>query len=160
MVGLSLAGALIRVYFVKRHFGKASVLPLIIAAALLAAVAAMTVPKTVSTANVNANGVSNNSSSVDSALAPATINASFEQVQSIINERCVSCHAEQPAHPGFAVPPKGIKLETADDIVNQAQQIYQQSVATKAMPLGNLTKMLDEERALIGQWIKDGAKAN
>ncbi len=149
LVGLSLAGALIRVYFVKRHFGKASLLPIIIAAALIAGVAALTVPKqNVATATAG---------STDTESVP--IVASFAQVKTIMEQRCVSCHAESPAHPGFAAPPMGVKLETSDDIVNNAQRIYQQSVASKAMPLGNLTKMLDEERALIGQWISDGAKA-
>ncbi|MEE9335005.1 MAG: urate hydroxylase PuuD [Granulosicoccaceae bacterium] len=150
LVGLSLAGALIRVYFVKRHFGKASLLPLLIAAFLIAAVAAMTVP----TQNVA------RTPSTSTSTESVPIVASFAQVQTIIEQRCVNCHAESPEHPGFAAAPLGVKLETSADIVNQAQRIYQQSVATKAMPLGNLTKMLDEERALIGQWISDGAKAN
>jgi uncharacterized membrane protein len=31
------------------------------------------------------------------------------------------------------------------------------SVKTITMPLGNLTQMTDEERALLGQWIAEGA---
>jgi len=156
LIGLSLAGALIRVYFVKRHFGKASLLPIIIAAVLIAAVAALTVPKN-SPSAVPAKNSENTSDTVGQSAEPMTV--SFSQVQSIVNERCVSCHAQSPAHPGFFAPPKGIKLETADDIVNHARAIYQQSVASKAMPIGNLTKMLDEERALIGAWVQAGAKA-
>jgi len=152
LVGLSLAGALIRVYFVKRHFGKASVLPILIAAVLIAGVAAMTVPKS---ATVTPSTGSTNTS--DTAVAPIAV--SFAQVQTIMEQRCVGCHAESPEHPGFYSAPLGIKLETKEDIIKQAQKIYQQSVVTKAMPLGNLTKMLDEERELLGQWVKGGAKA-
>jgi uncharacterized membrane protein len=28
-------------------------------------------------------------------------------------------------------------------------------VKTKAMPLGNETEMTDEERAILGQWLRD-----
>jgi uncharacterized membrane protein len=30
-------------------------------------------------------------------------------------------------------------------------------VETKAMPLGNVTQMTEEERALLGRWIDQGA---
>jgi len=126
LVGLSLAGALIRVYFVKRHFGKASAIPIIVAAALIAAVAAMTIPSSSSNAVVEQAPVSTGE------LTAQPISASFDQVQSIIDERCVTCHAESPEHPGFFAPPKGIKLETPNDITTHARAIYQQSVVSKA----------------------------
>jgi len=44
LIAISLAGALIRIYFVARHSGKASPIPLIIAGVLLAGVAALIVP--------------------------------------------------------------------------------------------------------------------
>jgi uncharacterized membrane protein len=39
----------------------------------------------------------------------------------------------------------------------EAQKIYGQVVATKAMPIGNLTGMTDEERAKIAAWLAAGA---
>ena len=35
-----------------------------------------------------------------------------------------------------------------------AQQIYQQVVVTKIMPLSNATQITDDERALIGRWFE------
>jgi len=70
-----------------------------------------------------------------------------------------SCHAQAPTQPGFSTAPKGVVLESADDIVRQAQVIHQQVVVTKAMPIGNLTQITDEERALIDQWFQAGGKA-
>ena len=50
--------------------------------------------------------------------------------------------------------PKGIELETLDSLKRYAQQIETQAVKNKSMPLGNKTKMLPEERAKLGAWIK------
>jgi uncharacterized membrane protein len=33
--------------------------------------------------------------------------------------------------------------------------IFAQTVQTKAMPLGNQTNMTDDERALLGRWLKE-----
>ena len=41
-----------------------------------------------------------------------------------------------------------------------APRIQQQAVTTQAMPIGNLTKMTNEERALVGKWLADGASTN
>ncbi len=73
--------------------------------------------------------------------------------------RCSNCHAQTPTQPGFSTAPKGVMFDTAEDIVRQAQTIHQQVVVTKAMPIGNLTQITDEERALIDQWFQSGAKA-
>jgi uncharacterized membrane protein len=54
--------------------------------------------------------------------------------------------------------PKGVKLDTAQEIEAQADAIEQQAVQTKAMPLGNVTKMTQAERDLLGRWIAKGAK--
>jgi len=76
------------------------------------------------------------------------------QVDSIIVQRCTSCHAKAPSQAGFSAPPKGIILETSEDIARQAQTIHQQVVITRAMPIGNLTQITEEERALIDQWFQ------
>jgi len=36
--------------------------------------------------------------------------------------------------------------------------IEEQAVQTRAMPLGNVTGMTDAERALLGRWIRLGAR--
>ena len=144
LIALSIAGALIRVYFVQRHKGNQTLIPLAVSAVLIMGVAAAIAPRPTEPV----------------ARDPGVSNADvFAQVQTIMEVRCANCHAKVPTQPGFSAPPKGVILESADDIVRQAQTIHQQTVVTKAMPIGNLTQITDEERALIDQWFQSGAKA-
>jgi uncharacterized membrane protein len=53
--------------------------------------------------------------------------------------------------------PRGIKLDTAEEIKAQVSAVEQQAVTTKAMPLGNVTHMTQAERDLLGRWISQGA---
>ena len=137
---IMLAGALIRQYFVLRHSGQNPVALPAVAAALLIGLAVAIAP----------------SPSVTSATSPAT----FARVQPIIQERCTVCHAEKPTFAGFQQPPGGLLLDTPEQIKAAAQRIYQQTIATPAMPIGNLTKMTDEERRLLGAWLAAGAPLN
>jgi len=98
------------------------------------------------------------------ALAPATQSnatastvVSFASVQPIFQQRCVTCHAEKPTFEGFQQPPAGVMLDTPERIKAAATRIQQQTIATQTMPLGNLTKMTLEERALLGKWLAEGA---
>ncbi len=143
LIVLSVAGALIRVFFVQRHQGKASLVPLVVAAVLIMGVAAAIVPRP---SVINAADSHTNTAEV------------FAEVQGVIQTRCVSCHAAMPSQPGFSAPPQGVVFESAEAIAAQAQSIYQQVVVTKAMPIGNLTQITDDERALIDQWYLMGGK--
>jgi uncharacterized membrane protein len=49
-------------------------------------------------------------------------------------------------------------LDTPDEISQNAQRIYQQAVQMKAMPLGNVTHMTDDERQKIAAWFDGGAQ--
>jgi uncharacterized membrane protein len=53
----------------------------------------------------------------------------------------------------FPTAPKGVLLETEDQVRKQAALIAVQ-VSSKAMPLGNLTQMTDDERALVVKWAQ------
>ena len=75
------------------------------------------------------------------------------QVQQVVAARCLPCHAPEPIQPGWTAPPKGLVLEEPGEIRAAGSKIYQQVVVAKAMPLGNLTGMTDEERALFGRWL-------
>jgi len=141
LVALSAGGALVRVWFVARHKGRASPAPLLIAAAIFAAVLAALVPAASPAPRTGAG-------------AP-----SFAQVRDVIDARCTGCHAAAPTQPGFTSAPKGIVFDTDEQILRQAVQIHQQSVLTVAMPIGNLTAMTDAERALIAGWFAAGARA-
>ena len=133
-----LAGALIRQYFVLRHVGKNVVALPAVATVLLLGLAIAIAP-------------------APRAAAPATAGVSFAKVQPIIAERCTVCHAAKPTFPGFQQPPGGLTFDTPEQIKAAAPRIHQQTIATQAMPIGNLTKMTDDERALLGKWLAEGA---
>ncbi|CAG9165307.1 hypothetical protein LMG23992_00427 [Cupriavidus laharis] len=144
LILIMLAGVLIRQFFILKHKGKINVLWPAAGVAALGVVAVMIAPQPRPTV-----------ASSGGAEAAATA-VSFTKVQEVINARCVQCHAAAPKMMPTAA--KGIKLDTADEIKAHAQLIYQQAVQQKAMPLGNVTQITDDERALLGQWFEGGAK--
>jgi len=82
----------------------------------------------------------------------------FAQVQAVVYERCASCHAARPTQAGFASAPAGVLLDSPERIMQFKDQIIQVAVNTQYMPLGNITGMKPEERALLGAWYRAGAK--
>jgi uncharacterized membrane protein len=76
-----------------------------------------------------------------------------DEALTIVKTRCSSCHARTPSDATIKKAPKGIALETLDELKRYAQQIETQAVKNKAMPLGNKTGMVAEERAKLGSWI-------
>jgi uncharacterized membrane protein len=88
---------------------------------------------------------------------PATgASVPFGQVKRVVDDRCTACHSAQPEL--VATAPRGIKFDTAAEIKAEAPLIEQQAVLTNAMPQGNVTKMTQAERDLLGRWIRQGAK--
>jgi uncharacterized membrane protein len=75
---------------------------------------------------------------------------SFEEVQAIINQRCISCHGEQ-------VQMKNLRLDSAEQIRANAQNIYQQVVVLKQMPMNNATGLTAAERQALGRWFLAGS---
>jgi uncharacterized membrane protein len=73
----------------------------------------------------------------------------------IMRKHCVMCHAANPTHESFREAPKNIILETAADLKKHAAVIFAQTVQTRAMPLGNQTEMTDDERVMLGRWLKE-----
>jgi uncharacterized membrane protein len=82
----------------------------------------------------------------------------FARVQSIFAQRCAVCHAARPQQPGFSAAPAGVLLDRPPAIEANARRIYEQAVASHAMPPGNVTRMTPAERRLVGQWLATGAK--
>jgi uncharacterized membrane protein len=133
LLAISLAGALIRVWFVARHKGRASPTPIIIAVLLLLAVAAAIMPKT---------------------SAATAASATFGEVRSIVHARCTNCHSRTPTHIAFPAAPLGVMLDSDEQILAEAERIYQQTVVTRAMPIGNLTNISDGERDIVNAWYQ------
>ena len=137
LVAIMAAGALIRQFFVLRHRGQTRSLFVVVAVLLLLAVFFVLAPKPSS--------------------ASAAGSVSFAQVRTVINARCITCHAAQPTFAGTIQPPKGVMLEGTEQIIAHAQKINE-TVASRYMPIANLTQMTDGEREIIALWFRDGAK--
>jgi uncharacterized membrane protein len=73
---------------------------------------------------------------------------SIAQVQAVVAQRCVMCHGE-------GIAQKGVALHTAALLDQHAQQVYQQVVVTRQMPMNNATGLTEEERALIARWFEE-----
>jgi uncharacterized membrane protein len=84
------------------------------------------------------------------AAAQQQAGASFADVQKIVAARCFMCHGEQ-------VQMKGIRLDSAAALKSHAQEVYQQAVVAKTMPMNNATGITEAERAVIGRWFEAGA---
>jgi len=140
---IMLAGVLIRHFFNLRHKGRIEWKYPAAGVALLLGLAVAIAPK--------APVQSRTAAGEDAA-------ARFAAVRTIVDQRCVACHAQQPTQPGFATAPSGVMLHTPELVHQNAARIYQQTVQTKAMPLANLTNMTDAERAQIAAWFESGAK--
>ena len=82
---------------------------------------------------------------------------SFEEVEAVVLSRCSMCHAAEPLWDGIAAAPKGVRLETPDDITRHAALIALNAGASRAMPPGNMTGITQEERALLIAWLDAGA---
>ena len=71
----------------------------------------------------------------------------------IIQTRCAACHAAKPIDPTIKEAPKGVMLETLDDLRRYKDRVIMQAVNNRSMPLGNKTGMTAEERAKLGAWL-------
>ena len=135
LVVMMLAGVLIRQFFVLRHRGQLKWWLPAAGAALLALLIVLLAPKP-----------------VDAGVGKVA----FAAVKSVVDQRCVACHAATPTQPGFAQAPKGVVLESPEQIGQHAAKIAE-TVASGYMPLGNLTGITEEERRLIATWHAQGA---
>lgn len=136
LVVIMIAGVLIRQFFVMRHRGQFHWWLPTAGVALLAALMVLMAPKP-----------------VDASGEPVP----FSRIQLIVAERCAACHAERPSWEGFAQPPKGVVLETPEQILAHATK-NAETVASGYMPLGNLTGITEEERQLFAVWYAQGAR--
>jgi uncharacterized membrane protein len=51
-------------------------------------------------------------------------------------------------------------FDSDEQIVAEAMWIHQQTVTIRAMPIGNLTEMSEDERTIIEEWYLGGATAD
>jgi len=82
----------------------------------------------------------------------------FDEVTDIVMGRCSMCHAAEPVWDGLHWAPKGVVLETPEQIATEARRIYLQSGLSHAMPPGNLSYMEPAERAAIVRWFTEAGR--
>jgi uncharacterized membrane protein len=140
LAAIMAAGVLIRHFFNLKHKGRIVIGYPAAGVAILLVVAIAIAPKPAAKSEAVAG--------VDNAV----------RVQTIVQQRCVACHSATPSFQGFATAPAGVMLDTPEMLRQHAERVYKQVVQLKAMPLGNLTKMTDDERAAVAAWYESGAK--
>lgn len=143
LMALSLIGAGARHYFNLKHKGQHKVWILPVAAVAMMALAFVARPQ----ASIPIH--------TDTAQQKVLL---YQDIHPIIVKRCQPCHVSKPNYMGFTAPPQGIVYETPQQVKNLAGKIKAQVIDVHIMPPGNLTKITDEERALLGQWIETGAR--
>jgi uncharacterized membrane protein len=92
------------------------------------------------------------------AVTTATLPAApkFTQVRNIILGRCSMCHSAEPVWAGIPTAPKGIRLDSPEEILRHAQLIEAYAVRSQAMPPGNVSLMSPKERTLLASWFAAG----
>lgn len=83
--------------------------------------------------------------------ATAAAKADYAAVSQVVAQRCAMCHGEQ-------VQMKNVRLDTPQALKQHAQNVYQQAVVARTMPMNNSTGMTEAERALLAQWFQAGAR--
>jgi uncharacterized membrane protein len=70
----------------------------------------------------------------------------------ILAQHCVVCHSASPTYPGFSAPPAGVLMDEMENVIGSAARM-KTAVATKYMPLGNVTGMTKVERDDLLSWL-------
>lgn len=141
LAALALIGAITRHYFNLKGKGRES--PWILPGAAVAMIALAF--------------VSRPSVAPSASTASSAEHVSIEVVQAIIQEKCAVCHSTNPSHPAAAAAPPDVIMDTREQIGALAERINAVAVLSATMPLGNVTGLTQEERDVLGRWIRDGA---
>ncbi|MBP2295545.1 urate hydroxylase PuuD [Azospirillum rugosum] len=135
-------GAVIRHFFNSRHAGKPT--PWwtwgVAAVGMVAMVALSTL------------GPKDGSDTAATPPNPNFARADFAQVEEVVTSRCSMCHAATPVWEGIGEAPRGVRLDSPEDIRRHAGQIRAWAVLSNAMPPGNVTQITPEERRLLAAW--------
>ena len=150
IVGIITATA--RHYFNQKHLGhnqpRYLIIPAIATIALIfwmrpAPIEPLPAPAVSATAPAaDATTTGEDSATVEAVPAAASAD---DAMMAVVQEKCSVCHMAQPTQAGFNAPQLGIILQTPADIKAHKAKIVT-SVQSGYMPLGNITKLSDEER--------------
>jgi len=76
----------------------------------------------------------------------------------VIDRRCAACHSFQPSDSSFGAAPAGVAFDLPAQIQSHAARIRERAVVTRTMPPANKTHITEQERAILGRWIEQGAR--
>ncbi len=133
LIALGVVGILIRHFFNIRHLAGSKWWLPAVASALFVVIVVLTIPKSM----LNLYDLKS---------------VTMESVRGIIHERCTVCHSATPVQPGFTVAPGGVVLDSDSQIETMAARIFSTAVASRSMPIGNVSKISEEERQIIAAW--------
>jgi uncharacterized membrane protein len=154
LILMMFAGAAIRQFFVMRHGFKlgrnGNPLPYALAGLLVivAVIVWLRPEPTPATGQVTTNS---GAASPDSTRAGGQF--SYQALQPVLAQRCYQCHGAQ-------LQMKNVRLDTPDSVKLHAQNIYQQVVVSKLMPMNNATGLTEAERMQVKQWFEAGASVD
>ncbi len=152
LAAIGVLGVLVRHYFNTRHNSRQFAWALPVAALGMICLAYVTGPAPLPVATTAAQPAP------EAHSATPDLHVKFEQVHSVIAQRCTVCHSAKPTSELFSSAPGGIMFDTPEQIRQLAPRIQAQTVTTQIMPLGNITQMTQQERDLIAAWIARGAQ--
>lgn len=81
----------------------------------------------------------------------------YDEARTVVNRRCVECHSEKPTSRAFPIAPKGVMLDTAEQMKKYAKRIEVRVAVERTMPIANMSDMTDEERWVLARWVETGA---
>lgn len=144
LIVMMAAGVAIRRFFVLRHKKQAKLwLPALASILILALLIFLAPAKLQSSSQMGHTG-------------PSVQPRSLARVDAVIELRCRPCHSSSPSL--LDAPPKGLVLDTPEQMNLAAGRIYEQAVRQKSMPIGNITQMTEDERALLATWFENLSK--
>lgn len=134
---LALIGAWARHFFNLRHQGIVKPMILVSALAAFALVAWVTKP-------------------ADQTAMAAAAGSPVTDIQAlgIVGKHCSACHSATPSDDIFKAAPGGVMFDNLDQIKAMKDRILARAVHTHDMPFMNKTKITDEERQMLGRWLK------
>lgn len=153
LILMMLAGAAIRQFFVLRHGYKLGRNRHPLAYALVGVAVILGVIVWMKPVPPAATPVAINSGATTQGAALDEGQNDYKNVQAIMAQRCYLCHGEQ-------VQMKNVRLDSPAALKSHAQQVYQQVVVSKLMPMNNATGITDAERLAVKGWFEAGAKTD
>ncbi len=152
LILMMFAGAAIRQFFVLRHGFKLgrNAHPLPYALAGVAAIVAVIVWLRPAPAVISVNDAINLIATTPDVATLNDLN-DYKVLENVLSQRCYLCH-------GPLVQMKNVRLDSPQNVKLHAQNIYQQVVLTRSMPMNNTTGISEVERQYIKKWFEAGAK--